>query len=291
MTPSGDERWRQIEFAFICRKITGFLNSKLTLWHKRSLIARVIVGNDNCSLPPRIILWSWSICLTAAVHSADRVSELVQSIRSVARSLHIDYVAAFGFPMPGRPLDGNLLYTEVLKTVEGAVAALQAQDALVAMPLSENRPFILDGTLGSNGLTEVGQSPVLAGLYAPGSPYRGLFVPYRDILPFHGCLVFVGQSMVAESDLLELEVFSRAVFKRALKLNALSIERPGCLSPRERRVLELTAVGKTAFDIAEDLEISQRTVHAHLQNAGQKLAAQNKTHTVVEALRHNQIRI
>lgn len=229
--------------------------------------------------------------LAATVHSADRVSELVHSIRAVAQSLHMDYVAAFGFPMPGRSLDGNMLYCETLKATDAVAVALSAQDALIAMPLSERRPFILDGTIGTNGVTEVGPSPVLASLYATGAAYRAVFVPYRDILPFHGCLVLIGQTMVAEADLLDLELFGRAVFKRALKLNALAIERPGSLSPRERRVLELTAVGKTAFDIAEDLDISQRTVHAHLQNAGQKLAALNKTHTVVEALRHNQIRI
>lgn len=171
------------------------------------------------------------------------------------------------------------------------MAVLQAQDALVAMPLSEYRPFVLDGTLGSGGLTEVGVSSVLGALYQPGTAYRTIFIPFRDILPFHGCLTLVGQTMIAEADLLELEVFTRAVFKRALKLNALALERPGSLSPRERRVLELTAIGKTAADIAEDLDISQRTVHAHLQNAGQKLVALNKTHTVVEALRHNQIKI
>lgn len=229
--------------------------------------------------------------LAAALHSADRTSEIVQSLRTVAQSLHVDFVAAFGFPMPGRALEGNLLYSEALKTVDGTMAVLQAQDALIAMPLSECRPFVLDGTLGSGGLTEVGVSAVLGALYQPGTAYRTIFIPFRDILPFHGCLTLVGQTMIAEADLLELEVFTRAVFKRALKLNALALERPGSLSPRERRVLELTAIGKTAADIAEDLDISQRTVHAHLQNAGQKLVALNKTHTVVEALRHNQIKI
>ena len=66
---------------------------------------------------------------------------------------------------------------------------------------------------------------------------------------------------------------------------------PGDLSARERRVLELTALGKTASDIAGLLDISQRTVHAHLQNASAKLNASNKTHTVVEALRYGQIRL
>lgn len=56
-------------------------------------------------------------------------------------------------------------------------------------------------------------------------------------------------------------------------------------------MLELTAFGKTAGEIADVLDISQRTVHAHLQNASVKLNASNKTHTVVEALRYGQIRV
>jgi DNA-binding CsgD family transcriptional regulator len=39
------------------------------------------------------------------------------------------------------------------------------------------------------------------------------------------------------------------------------------------------------------LKISKRTVHAHLQNASEKLRAHNKTHTVVEALRYGQITV
>jgi len=66
---------------------------------------------------------------------------------------------------------------------------------------------------------------------------------------------------------------------------------PGDLSARERRVVELSAGGKTAGQIASLLEISQRTVHAHLQNASEKLRASNKTHTVVEALRYGQITV
>jgi LuxR family quorum sensing-dependent transcriptional regulator len=66
-------------------------------------------------------------------------------------------------------------------------------------------------------------------------------------------------------------------------------ERPGDLSGRERRVVALSAQGKTAGDIAKILGISQRTVHAHLQNASDKLHARNKTQTVIEALRYGQI--
>ncbi|HAT87394.1 MAG TPA: helix-turn-helix transcriptional regulator [Rhizobiales bacterium] len=67
--------------------------------------------------------------------------------------------------------------------------------------------------------------------------------------------------------------------------------RSGELSNRERHVLALTAQGKTANHIAEELRISQRTVHAHLQNASEKLQASNKTQTVIEAVRYGQIEL
>ena len=72
---------------------------------------------------------------------------------------------------------------------------------------------------------------------------------------------------------------------------ALLPTRPGELSTREKMVLSKTAEGKTAGDIAIELDISQRTVHAHLQNASEKMQAANKTQTVVEALRYGQIRL
>ena len=82
-----------------------------------------------------------------------------------------------------------------------------------------------------------------------------------------------------------------AAFERLFALNYLRPERPGELSGRERKVVELSATGMTASEIAQILAISQRTVHAHLQNASDKLRALNKTHTVVEALRYGQISI
>ncbi len=72
---------------------------------------------------------------------------------------------------------------------------------------------------------------------------------------------------------------------------ALLPTRPGELSMREKMVLSKTAEGKTAGDIAIELDISQRTVHAHLQNASEKMQAANKTQTVVEALRYGQIKL
>jgi DNA-binding NarL/FixJ family response regulator len=118
-----------------------------------------------------------------------------------------------------------------------------------------------------------------------------IWVPVNGFQPYQA-MVLIGMAGTEEIDPLLLGGFECAAgeaFRQLFALKAVPAERPGDLSGRERRVVALSAVGKTAADIAEALAISQRTVHAHLQNASDKLRARNKTQTVVEALRYGQI--
>jgi DNA-binding CsgD family transcriptional regulator len=48
------------------------------------------------------------------------------------------------------------------------------------------------------------------------------------------------------------------------------------LSPRERKVLTLTARGHTAAEVAEQLVLSRRTVEKHLEHAYGKIGARNR---------------
>ncbi len=57
------------------------------------------------------------------------------------------------------------------------------------------------------------------------------------------------------------------------------------LTPRERDCLRLLAGGLTNAQIADDLEISSRTVHYHLENARRKLDASGRVDMVVRAVR------
>lgn len=57
------------------------------------------------------------------------------------------------------------------------------------------------------------------------------------------------------------------------------------LSSRELEVLQYSAEGRTAYEIARLLFLSQETVHSHVKNAVQKLRVSNKTAAVVRALR------
>lgn len=55
------------------------------------------------------------------------------------------------------------------------------------------------------------------------------------------------------------------------------------LSLREKQVLHWTAEGKTAAEVAVILQLSERNVGFHIQNAIDKLDAANKTHATVKA--------
>jgi DNA-binding CsgD family transcriptional regulator len=125
-----------------------------------------------------------------------------------------------------------------------------------------------------------------------GSNAHVVVVPVCAFLPYQAVVLAGGMSLSINTEvMLAADQACVEAFRRLFALGYLRPERPGELSARERRVVELSARGKTASQIATILEISQRTVHAHLQNASEKLRAHNKTHTVVEALRYGQISV
>jgi DNA-binding NarL/FixJ family response regulator len=61
------------------------------------------------------------------------------------------------------------------------------------------------------------------------------------------------------------------------------------LTPRERKVLQLAAEGKTAAEIGERLHISPRTVDNHRSHLMRKLGLQNQSELVLHAVRHGLI--
>lgn len=55
------------------------------------------------------------------------------------------------------------------------------------------------------------------------------------------------------------------------------------MTAREREVLRWTAEGKTAYEIAQILNLSERTVNFHVTNIVMKLGSSNKTQAAVKA--------
>ena len=142
------------------------------------------------------------------------------------------------------------------------------------------------------GLKAQGASGIVSDLLASagGIDCHLIAVPIHDLRPYQGCVIIAGRELRTNpAALAGLEYFCMRAFQTLIEVGRLELSRPGDLSERERHVLQLTAIGKTASEIADLLAISQRTVHAHLQNASDKMNASNKTHTVTEALRYGQI--
>jgi DNA-binding NarL/FixJ family response regulator len=65
------------------------------------------------------------------------------------------------------------------------------------------------------------------------------------------------------------------------------LEAPGCLTPRERQILELVADGETDQDIADLLVISVHTVHSHLDRIRQKTGRRRRGELAALAINHD----
>lgn len=116
----------------------------------------------------------------------------------------------------------------------------------------------------------------------------GLSIPTRD-----GCGVFGLLSLARNSGEITPNLFEEIKYQlawlgqivhqgmsRHLEINS-AIGRD--LSKRETSVLFWTSEGKTAGEIAEILNIAERTVNFHISNAIAKLNAPNKTAAAVQA--------
>lgn len=75
--------------------------------------------------------------------------------------------------------------------------------------------------------------------------------------------------------------FHSAFYDQVLKAE---LEQDVELTPRERECLYWASKGKSAWDTSVILNLAERTVNAHLQNAMQKLGCNSKLHTVVQAI-------
>jgi LuxR family transcriptional regulator, quorum-sensing system regulator BjaR1 len=67
--------------------------------------------------------------------------------------------------------------------------------------------------------------------------------------------------------------------------------RPRILTDRERETLTWTSMGKSSWEIAMILGVSERTVNWFIANAARKLGAVNRTQAVVNAIRGGEIKI
>ncbi|MCY1708526.1 helix-turn-helix transcriptional regulator [Pannonibacter sp. SL95] len=220
------------------------------------------------------------------ISEAGSAQLVLDVLESNLRRIGATHVLMTGLPMPKRPIESLVQRIRWPDARSGSVenVGLTANDSALFLGLASNRASVWTVTAG-----DMEHSRLLA---AAGEGAQVVIIPVTELHPFQAFVYCAGPSLKTDKcTLAALELLTDAVFAKLQDMGVVTAQRPGALSIRERKVLELTAFGKTASEIAEVLDISQRTVHAHLQNASVKLNATNKTHTVVEALRYGQIRV
>ena len=221
------------------------------------------------------------------LRAAGTGTQVLDVLEDMFLSVGATHFLATGIPLPGRPLAPLILRANWgdYRDDKSTVLNVPHSDAVLQRALRARRPF--EWPAQGDGLRRDSTLLSLAG--APGE-ISLLGVPVSAFLPYQACVLGGGTNLSFEPQtMLAFEYICNEAFARLFALNFVRPERPGELSARERNVVELSALGKTASDIASVLKISQRTVHAHLQNASEKLRASNKTQTVVEAIIYGQI--
>lgn len=120
---------------------------------------------------------------------------------------------------------------------------------------------------------------------------NGLVVPIHGITGFEACVSLGGKhldlTLRSKAAVYLLSMYGFHHIRRMLG----PVSSAPKLTPREREVLVWSAQGKSAWEIGEILNISQRTVEQHAANACEKLGAMNRMHAVTIALRDRLIEI
>jgi LuxR family transcriptional regulator, quorum-sensing system regulator BjaR1 len=92
----------------------------------------------------------------------------------------------------------------------------------------------------------------------------------------------------ARAKLLLLSIFAYA---KARKLSKRPANPVPTLRPRQREALQWVAVGKTDWEIAQIMRISENTVHKHIENAKRAIGVTTRVQAVVDAIRTGQLQL
>jgi LuxR family quorum sensing-dependent transcriptional regulator len=119
---------------------------------------------------------------------------------------------------------------------------------------------------------------------------HGFVVPIHGPHGFEGAVSMDGSAVRLGANVKPLlHLLAIYAFERVrVIVRPFPVDKP-VLTAREREVLAWGANGKSAWEIAEILNIAKRTVDEHAQTATQKLGAVNRTHAVALALRDRMI--
>lgn len=122
---------------------------------------------------------------------------------------------------------------------------------------------------------------------------HGFLVPVARTRGVRACITMSGGDPDVEPGAKKaLQLISLFAHGRIMSLLSWAQERQGIgLSLREREAMTWTAAGKSSWEIAVIMGVSERTVNFFIARAQRKLNATNRTQAVVNAIRAGEINI
>lgn len=63
------------------------------------------------------------------------------------------------------------------------------------------------------------------------------------------------------------------------------------LTPREKEIFELLTLNKSTSEVADSLDISEKTVRNHISNVMQKLEVKSRYNAVIELIKLGELKI
>ena len=121
---------------------------------------------------------------------------------------------------------------------------------------------------------------------------KGFLVPIVRSTGFQACVTMAGERPDHEPRAKQaLHLVSMYAHARCAALMGCETDgqRRRVLSERERDVLAWAAEGKSSWEIATILGVSERTVNWHVEQSKKKLDAVTRTRAVIKALRSGEI--
>ena len=119
---------------------------------------------------------------------------------------------------------------------------------------------------------------------------RGICIPMHSLDGYQASVSFAGYEIEESSkSKAAVELIAIYAFNKLSRFRAEHRSAEKVLTARQREILSWTAVGKTARDIGQILQISPETVNKLTASAIALLNASNRTHAVVEAIRRREV--
>ncbi|CAN5416877.1 LuxR family transcriptional regulator [soil metagenome] len=119
---------------------------------------------------------------------------------------------------------------------------------------------------------------------------RGFLIPIHGLAGYDAAISLGGCDIDLNArNKPALHLMAMYGFERIRRLTTPSQGTQHRLTRREREALTWTAKGKSAWEIGEILNITQRTAEEHIATASRRLGAANKTHAVAIAIRDKMI--